>query len=284
MDCVRIDNALRSLVMSGSVSHERAVAVCVWDAYQVVGSRFYGVGPRASIHRWPTWFALLSGEQEGELNVCGLLPGATASSAAELVTVIDAAGLPAIVFVSEFAEPTAADHLAAEGYETAEIEEPLMRSDRPPPRVASDFAVRPAADAADIAAAIALTSEAHAVRRDLLERTFATAAEDPSVRVWLAFDGAEPVSVAWLARHGDALGVKEMMTPPRHQKRGAGRAVLVAALAAEWETETTKFSYLIATPAGRRLYESIGYTPVDRVRTRYRGLSPHVLAAIGQSI
>ena len=253
----------------------------VWDAYQAVGSRLYGAGLRASIHRRSTWFALLSGEQEGELNVCGLLPGATSASAAELTSAIDGLGVPAIIFVSEFAEPAAGDHLAAEGYETAEVEEPLMRSDRPPSPVVSDFAVRPAANAAEIAAAIALTSEAHAVRRDLLERTFAQAAKDTSIRVWLALDGDEPVSVAWLGRDGEALGVKEMMTPERHQRRGAGRAVLTAALAAEWRPET-RFSYLIATPAGRRLYESIGYIAVDRVRTRYRGLSPDVLAAIGQ--
>jgi GNAT superfamily N-acetyltransferase len=228
------------------------------------------------------WFALLSGEEEAELNVCGLLPGATAASAAELTSLIDAVSLPAIIFVSEFADRATGDHLAAEGYETAEVEEPLMRSNRPPSPIESGFTARPAADAADIAAAIALTSEAHAVGRELLERTFATATKDPLVRVWLAFDGEEPVSVAWLARHGEALGVKEMMTPPRHQRRGAGRAVLVAALAAEWTPETL-FSYLIATPAGRRLYESIGYTAVDRVKTRHRGLSPAVLAAIGQS-
>ena len=271
------------LVVSGSASHEFAVASRVWDAYQAVGSVFFGAGERASVHRRSTWFALLSGEEEAELNVCGLLPGATAASAAELTSAIDAVGVPAIVFVSEFADPTAGDHLAAEGYETAEVEEPLMRSDRPPSPIESDFAVRPAADAAEIAIAVALTSEAHAVRRELLERTFAMAAEDPLVRVWLAFDAGEPVSVAWLARRGEALGVKEMMTPPRHQRRGAGRAVLVAALAAEWMPQT-RFSYLLATPAGRRLYESIGYTAVDRVKTRHRGLSPDVLAAIGQSL
>ena len=44
------------------------------------------------------WFALLSGEEEAELNVCGLLPGATAATAAEPTSVIDAVSLPAIVF------------------------------------------------------------------------------------------------------------------------------------------------------------------------------------------
>jgi hypothetical protein len=224
--------------MQAGPAHESTSTVRVWEAYQAVGSRFYGAGPRAAIHREPTWFALLSGEHEAELNVCGLLPGATADSARELMTAIDTLDLPAIVFVSEFADPAVADCLAAEGYETADIEEPLMRAGRPPLPAESGFSVRPAVDASDVAAAVALTSEAHAVSGDLLQRTFARAAENDSVRVWLAFDGDEPVSVAWLGRAGEALGVKEMTTPARHQRRGAGRAVLTAALAAEWDAGT----------------------------------------------
>ena len=77
------------------------------------------------------------------------------------------------------------------------------------------------------------------------------------------------------------LGVLEMMTPARHQRRGAGRALLTHALAAKWRDDT-EFAVLLATPAGRRLYESIGFVASDEVITRLRGLEDEVLAAIGQ--
>jgi GNAT superfamily N-acetyltransferase len=99
--------------------------------------------------------------------------------------------------------------------------------------------------------------------------------------MWLAWDGVEPISVVWIVRHGDVLGVMEMMTPARHQRRGAGRALLTKALAAEWRDDT-EFAVLLSTPAGRRLYESVGFEASDEVITRYRGLEDEVLAAIGQ--
>ena len=99
--------------------------------------------------------------------------------------------------------------------------------------------------------------------------------------MWLAWDGGEPISVVWIVHHEDVLGVMEMMTPARHQRRGAGRALLTHALAAEWRDDT-EFTVLLATPAGRRLYESVGFETSDEVMTRFRGLDDAVLAAIGQ--
>jgi len=71
------------------------------------------------------------------------------------------------------------------------------------------------------------------------------------------------------------------LTPERHQRRGAGRALLTHALAAEWRDDT-ELAVLIATPAGRRLYESIGFEASDELLTRFRGLDDELLAAIGQ--
>jgi hypothetical protein len=54
-----------------------------------------------------------------------------------------------------------------------------------------------------------------------------------------------------------------------------------AALATLWTAETTE-SILLSTPAGRALYESLGFVAVDEVISCVRGLEDHVLAAIGQ--
>jgi len=105
------------------------------------------------------------------------------------------------------------------------------------------------------------------------------------MRVWWAHqDVALPFFAAGPAGTrlaGPVLGVMEMMTPARHQRRGAGRALLTHALAAEWHDDT-ELAVLVATPAGRRLYESIGFEASDEARTRFRGLEGDVLAAIGQ--
>ena len=85
----------------------------------------------------------------------------------------------------------------------------------------------------------------------------------------------------WLCRSVETVGVMEMMTPELHQRRGAGRQLLSAALAAVWTDETTG-SILLSTPAGRTLYESLGFVAVDEVISCVRGLEDDVLAAIGQ--
>lgn len=73
-----------------------------------------------------------------------------------------------------------------------------------------------------------------------------------------------------------------MMTPKRHQGRGAGRAILTTALAATWSPATSQ-ALLLATPAGRPLYESVGFEAIDESLTCYRGLESTVLEAIGQT-
>ena len=252
----------------------------VWRAYTDVASRFFAAGPTGARLVGPGWFAALANEPSGELNVCGLTPEATFTSAQALVSSI-ATELPLIVFVSERADPDAGAFLEADGFDTVTVPEPLMHATRPPTPVDTALRIEPAAGAAALAAGIELTSEANTVDTELLERSILHAADSGAAQMWLAWDEAEPISVVWIVRHEDVLGVMEMMTPARHQRRGAGRALLTHALAAEWRDDT-EFAVLIATPAGRRLYESIGFDTSDEVMTRFRGLDDAVLAAIGQ--
>ena len=151
---------------------------------------------------------------------------------------------------------------------------------RPPAPTAGPFRIRRAAED-EIDRGIAISSEAHEVDRDMLERTLARTPRDV-IELWLAWDGAEPISAVWLVRGDGVIGVWSMMTPRRHQRRGAGRALLTAALADAWSSET-RFAVLIATPAGRRLYESIGFAAADEVTTSFRGVDGALLDAIGQA-
>ncbi len=224
------------------------------------------------------WFAALSGQDHGELNVCGISPVGTTTTAVDLAAAIG--DLPAVVFTSQHVAADVRDVLIGVGFEAAMTPEPLMHVASCPLPVAGPFRAAPATTA-EVGYALRLTSEAHHVDERMLTASIGVAAAAGAAEPWLAWDNSEPVSVVWLVPCGDTLGVTEMMTPARHQRRGAGRALLTAALAARW-TPKTDGALLLSTAAGRRLYESIGFRSVDEVVTLYRGLTPDVLEAIGQ--
>lgn len=77
-------------------------------------------------------------------------------------------------------------------------------------------------------------------------------------RVWLAHDDGVPGAAAFTYDDGAASGVYWLATLPGHRSKGLGRAVLSAAIAARPGHEFT----LVATEAGRPLYESLGFETV----------------------
>jgi GNAT superfamily N-acetyltransferase len=84
----------------------------------------------------------------------------------------------------------------------------------------------------------------------------------PALSLYLARAGADPISTCWIWRDGPLAYVAAMATSPAHQRRGAGRAVLTHALTAHAATGATAAS-LIASDAGRPLYEQLGFRTVD---------------------
>jgi GNAT superfamily N-acetyltransferase len=147
--------------------------------------------------------------------------------------------------------------------------------------VQSKFQVSRCTHDDDLGVALSLTSEAHTVPVDMLAAGIGAAALTGVAEVWLARDGEVPVSTVWICRYATTIGVLEMMTPKRFQGRGAGKALLTTAMADTWSPATSG-ALLLSTPAGRRLYESVGFQAVDESVTFYRGLEESVLKAIGQ--
>jgi hypothetical protein len=136
-----------------------------------------------------------------------------------------------------------------------------MRCTERPSRAGGDFRVARARDRGELDEAIAIAVEAHVVDAASARRTLGRdVREDEGVGTWIAWDGDDPVSVVWLTT-GEDIGVWSMMTPVRHRRRGAGRAVLTAALGDVW-SGTTRSALLWSTPAGRALYELVGFTAV----------------------
>ena len=89
----------------------------MWDAYFDLGR--LTIGPAGSARRGDGWFAMVSGEQSAELNMCSLTPGAGVGAADELVDVLGP-DLPAVIFRSQLADPATTSRLEQLGFSTAE--------------------------------------------------------------------------------------------------------------------------------------------------------------------
>jgi GNAT superfamily N-acetyltransferase len=215
-----------------------------------------------------------------ELNVCGLDATAGGRSGAELASALGPLQ-PALVFTSKAASAPSRQALIDVGFDVTPVLEPVMRSRTRPPPSGGPFQVRRCTTAEDMDIALDLTAAAHQVPRPFLSSSIGVVASAGRASVWLAYERDQPVSTVWLTRVGACLGVMEMMTPPEYQGRGAGRALLSQALRSEWDN-TVDRCVLLGTPAGRRLYESLGFVAVDESLSCVRGLDDAVRDAIGQ--
>jgi GNAT superfamily N-acetyltransferase len=229
------------------------------------------------------WFAVITGEPHCDLNECGLTSGATAADVHALVAYIGAAEVPALVSVASDVPDAITEPLSAAGFVRACVREPLMWCARQPPVATNGLRAEPVRSDADRERAIAIIADAHAMEHDVASRALARL-PDPGGRVsaWLAYDGDEAISVAWVTP-GPRIGVWEMMTPARHRRKGAARAALTSALDAVW-SPGTEGAFLWSTPAGRPFYESVGFAAVDEAVSWTLGADPAFLAAIGQPV
>ena len=152
-----------------------------------------------------------------------------------------------------------------------------------PAAVPNAFQVRPVISEEDHAGVRQILAEAHGYDDALVALTHGPGLLSRSdVGCWIAWDRDDPVSCVFVTRVGRSLGVFDMMTPPRHRRRGAARAVLTQALsdASGWGDTADSVAFW-ATPAGRPLYESMGFTIVDDIDVWTLGASPEELAAVG---
>jgi GNAT superfamily N-acetyltransferase len=229
------------------------------------------------------WFAVITGEPHSDLNECGLTSRATAADVGALVAFIIAADVPALVSVASDVPTANTEPLSAAGFARAPTREPLMWCPRRPPAATNGLRAERVRSAADRERAIAIIADAHAMEPEIASRALAHL-PDPGDRVsaWLAYEGDEPISVAWVTP-GPRIGVWEMMTPARHRRKGAARAALTSALDAVWDRQT-EGAFLWSTPAGRPFYESVGFAAVDEAVSWTLGADPQFLAAIGQPV
>jgi GNAT superfamily N-acetyltransferase len=230
----------------------------------------------------PGWFAVLTGEPSCELNECALTARATVADARALVAFVSAAEVPVLLSVASSAGADVVAPVAAAGFVRAPTREPLMWCPDRPAIATGRLRVEEVRSPAARDASLAIIADAHAMDAAAAGRALAPL-PDPGGRVaaWLAFEGDEPISVVWTTA-GRRIGVWEMMTPARHRRKGGARAALTHALARIWGDDT-EGAFLWSTPAGRRFYESVGFTALDEAVSWTLGADEALLAAVGQA-
>jgi hypothetical protein len=253
-------------------------AAALWNTFVRHQQLVYAHGRARFVRDGPGWWAVVTGESHPDLNLCGLTSEATALDARDMTETVARLGVSCAASVSGVLGADIAAVLLAAGFERAPKSEPLMWCERPPEPHPTAFRIAPAESPGDVAIAAAVAAEGHAAPKlpDVIERH---PRRNGPVSAWLAWDGDEAISVVWLTIDR-RIGVWAMMTPARHRRRGAGRAVLTAALAASWR-EDTAGAYLWSSPLGRPLYESIGFDAVDECWIWVLGGTEELLAAIG---
>lgn len=241
--------------------------------------RFAPVAP--TVARGPGWLAVLSREPHTDVNICLLLSDATRERSAELVRLVETAGMPAVVSVPTALDDRALEPLRRAGFVSEPLSEPLMWLGSRPSPVACDFEIRRVRNGEELSQAIEVAAEGHGFERSMLSRILSRDVNaDEDVATWVAWSGDQAASVAWLTA-GSRIGVWQMNTPPRHRRRGAARATLVAALNELWD-DGTEGAFLWASPAGRALYEGVGFAAVAERRVWVLRGDEAASAAIGQ--
>lgn len=254
----------------------------LWSVFSEHLSLLFGAAPRLHVARERTWWAVFTKESHTDLNQSALLAGASVEDAKRLVGLVDELEIPVVVSVASGTDENVTQPFASAGLVAAPLAEPLMWLDELPAATSTDFEVRRVAGGAELDTACRLCAEAHSIDERMVRRVLRRElGEAETVSTWIAWDADEPVSVVWLTL-GNRLGVWEMMTPPQHRRRGAARAALTSALHQTW-TPRTKGAFLWATPAGRPLYESLGFQSVDEPIIWYTAGHERAAAAVGQA-
>jgi len=219
----------------------------------------------------------LSGEDLADLNM--LLIGPDPEGEAFLVSSLARVaerGLPLLVMltpdVADALGP-AAERLGLMAAGTAPLM--VLRADTPvsPSRPCE---IRQALDPEMVKIAGDLSAAAFELPREAVARSMdvgltATAA----LETWVGSSGDGPMSAVTVTRAGPTAGIWTMATPPEHQGKGMGRALLTRIIADYRQAGVERF-FLVATEAGRPLYESIGFEAVADLSMWVMGHSTQV--------
>lgn len=260
------------------------LAADLWRAYALHAACMFAHGPAPGTVIGETSFLALSGGDHVDLNQAGVFGGATDADAGALALLVAEAGRPVLLGRSSTVSADIMEPLEASGFRAMPATEHLFWMPGVPAEEASSFDVRRMDTSADIEAMQAMFLEVHHYEPSLTARLHGDAIRaDEGVTGWIAWDGDQAVSLAFVTKVGSSLGLWEVMTPTRHRRRGAARAVVASALRAVASSSAVPIERTLfwSSPAGRPLYDALGFTVGDIVQAWVLGASEADLAAVG---
>lgn len=95
------------------------------------------------------------------------------------------------------------------------------------------------------------------------------------VETYIAWGDDGPMSAVSVTPTGNTAGISLMATPPQHQRKGMGRALLTQVMD-DYRRRGIERFYLTATEAGRPLYASLGFEPIAELSAWVLGPSMQV--------
>lgn len=223
--------------------------------------RIFSHGERSDCRPLAHGCIALSGEPAADLNMVVLTGGAEKSELNHALDAVRQKKVDAILIVEEGADVVRG--WAADAGLTEVAQMPLMERRAADVRTGSDFVIRLAdpheAEAAMNLAAAAFSLKEAACVAAMPEKAIAQEGND----LWFAEEDGERVGCGVFIRTEDHVGVYTMSTPPDHQRRGVGRAILGEAMAHYQARGVERFT-LGATEKGYPLYERVGFKVVTR--------------------
>ena len=104
-----------------------------------------------------------------------------------------------------------------------------------------------------------LIAAAFGTPRDVIARCIDVGiTETAGVETWIAWGDEGPMCTVSVTPTGNTGGISLMATPPEHQRKGMGRALLTQVIA-DYRRRGVERFHLGATEAGRPLYASLGF-------------------------
>jgi len=182
------------------------------------------------------------------------------------VSRVNATGISAVAMLSGAVSRRLGAVAKAKGLIEAGTAPLMARSGALRDMPASEFVIKRATEPREMSIFGDLAASAFAMDRAWVDRTFAATSllDAPALAFYIAYRGDVPMSAVCSSRAGSTVGIWTMSTPPDKQRQGAGRAVLLAAMQDHVKREAETF-YLIATAAGKPLYDNLGFNTVDEL-------------------
>lgn len=207
----------------------------------------------------------ISGGPSADFNMCLVDDSPNVEElVAESIQRLDARRVPGVFMVSSKAADKLGGRIAAMGLAEAG-EAPMMVFAGQTSTPSAAYEVTQVDNAMDLDVVADLVASAFDLDRAWVGRTFASPAllaGSGAVQYFVAKAAGRPMSTVTTTGAGSVIGIWSMATPPELQRRGAGKAALVGAIEQKQASGAELF-YLIATPAGKPLYDAIGFETVE---------------------